>query len=714
MSHDHSPGSTLTAAVTTERVVGTAIRRDIQALRAVAVTIVVVYHFWPGALPGGFIGVDAFFVISGYLITSHLHRHPPTSVRGFLEFWSRRVVRLLPAAAAAILGALALVLLTLSSSEWLGAAKHAAASMLYVENWLLIRDATDYLQADAAPSPFQHFWSLSVEEQFYLTWPFLIGLAVLVTAGRPALRRRAMLVVVCTATVASFGYGLVLTGTNPPVAYFATPARMWELAIGGALALAHASGVRPGSDRVRVALGWAGLAGLVLGCVLITGATPFPGWAALVPTLSTLALLHAGDPEGRFSLRPAMHARPVQLVGDVSYAAYLWHWPLVLLVPPALASGAFAQDVVKVALLPVVVVVAWISTVHLENPLRRVPAGGSLRRRALVCLVVCTALVLGSALAVRTVVDRRLAAVQARVDQLTSDVGAKPCVGAAALDPGADCDPDAPMITTPEFTRTDIPTTIQVGGCLNWPPFGDLISCPFGDITEPTKKIALLGNSHAGHLLPPLEAIGAAEGWQIDTFVIGVCQPSVEATPHPEPVSGVSPEQLTADCERLNRESLERITSGDYAMAVMSTMDHDPAHEAWKDNIYRSTIRTIADADVPVLVVRDTPASMNQAEDTPTCLGINSSDPTKCDGTPEEWIRQDPLTSAAKRLASPLVHRVDLNRHICTETRCPAVVGGIIAYADFNHLSATFSRTLAPYLGAAMLRTMATAADSDG
>ncbi|MDZ5660154.1 acyltransferase family protein [Nocardioides sp. S-58] len=693
-------------ATSTERVIGTEIRRDIQALRAVAVTMVVVYHFWPSALPGGFVGVDVFFVISGYLITSHLWRHPPTDVRGFTEFWSRRVVRLIPAAAAAILGTLALVVVTQSSAEWSAAVRHAIASMLYVENWLLIHDATDYLRADAPPSPFQHFWSLSVEEQFYLVWPFVIGLAVLATRSRPERRHRAMVLVVGAAVLASFAHGLLLTGSNPPAAYFASPARMWELAVGGLLALLHVGGARRGSDRTRATLAWAGLGGLALSCVLITGTTPFPGWAALLPTVATLALLHAGDPAGRFTLRPAMHARGVQLVGDVSYAAYLWHWPLVLLVPPALADGEGAQQVVKVALLPVLVLMAWVSTVHLENPLRRVPTGGSLRRRAAVVLVLCTALVLGSALAVRAVVERRSEAVRERVEALTTGVEVTPCVGAAALDPGADCDPDATPITTPEFARGDIPTTITVGGCLNWPPFGELVSCSFGDTEAPTEKIALLGNSHAGHLLPPVEVLGKEEGWQVDSYVIGVCQPSVEPVPHPAPVSGVPPEQLRADCERLNRESLERITTQDYSLVVMSTLDHDPAHEVAEDNIYRSTLETITDAGVPVLVVRDTPASMDQAQDPPTCLGLNAADPSVCDGTPQEWIRQDPLTTAAEGSDSPLVHRVDLNDHICTDTRCPAILGGIITYADFNHLSATFSRTLAPYLGPAMLAAM--------
>ena len=695
-------------ATSTERIIGTEIRRDIQALRAVAVTMVIVYHFWPGALPGGFVGVDVFFVISGYLITSHLRRHPPSSVRGFTEFWSRRVLRLIPAAAAAILGTLGLVLVTLSSAEWLDGAKHATASMLYVENWLLIRDATDYLRADAAPSPFQHFWSLSVVEQFYLAWPFLIGLALLLTLSRPGRRHRVMLTIVAGSAIGSFTYGLLLTGSNPPAAYFASPARMWELAIGGVLALVHAGTAGRGSDRTRTVLAWAGLAGLALSCVLITGTTPFPGWAALLPTLATVALLHAGDPEGRLTLRRAMHARGVQLVGDISYAAYLWHWPLVLLVPPALAPEGTAQTLVKVALLPVLAVVAWVSTMHLENPLRRVPEGGSLRRRALLCLLVCTTLVLGSAYAMRTVVERRNEAMQARVAGLTTDVEATPCLGAAAMEPGADCDPDAPLITTPDFTRGDIPTTIQVGGCLNWPPFGEVVvSCSFGDITDPDKKVALLGNSHAGHWLPPLEAVGAEEGWQVDTFVIGACQPTVEPTPHPTPVSGVPPEQLSADCERLNRESLERITTQGYSLVVMSTMDHEVVPEGLEDNVYVSTLETITDADVPVLVVRDTPASMNQERDTPTCLGLNAANPSTCDGTPQEWIRQDPLTSAAAGSASPLVHTVDLNDYICTRTTCPAVIGGIITYADFNHLSATFARTLAPYLGSAMLAAMA-------
>ena len=524
-------GQVLGRATSTERVIGTDIRRDIQALRAVAVTMVIVYHFWPGALPGGFVGVDVFFVISGYLITSHLQRHPPASIRSFTEFWSRRVLRLIPAAAAAILGTLALVLVTLSSAEWLAGAKHAAASMLYVENWLLISEATDYLGAESAPSPFQHFWSLSVEEQFYLVWPFLIGFALLLTLGRPGRRRRAMLAIVCVATLGSFAYGLLLTGSNPPAAYFASPARMWELAIGGVLALVHAGSTSRGSDRTRAALAWGGVAALILSCIVITEATPFPGWAALLPTLGALALLHAGDPEGRFTLRRAMHARGVQLVGDVSYAAYLWHWPLVLLVPPALAPEGAAQTVVKIALLPFLVVIAWISTVHLENPLRRVPAGGSLRRRALVCLLTCTTLVLCTTAAVKVVVDRRSDAAQARVAELTTGLTATPCVGAAAMEDGADCDPDAPLITPPEFARGDIPTTIKVGECLNWPPFDQLISCSFGDTTEPDKKVALLGNSHAGHWMPPLEALGAEEGWQVDSFVIGACQPTVEETP---------------------------------------------------------------------------------------------------------------------------------------------------------------------------------------
>ncbi len=700
-------GQVLGRATSTERVVGTEIRRDIQALRAVAVTMVIVYHFWPRALPGGFVGVDVFFVISGYLITAHLQRHPPTSVRGFTEFWSRRVLRLIPAAAAAIVGTLALVLLTRSSAEWLHSAKHATASILYVENWLLVQDATDYLRADAAPSPFQHFWSLSVEEQFYLVWPFLIGLALLLTLRRPDRRHRAMLALVGAATLGSFAYGLLLTGSNPPAAYFASPARMWELAIGGVLALVHAGSAGRGSDRGRTALAWAGLAALALSCVVITGSTPFPGWAALLPTVATVALLHAGDPEGRFTLRRAMHARPVQLAGDVSYAAYLWHWPLVLLVPPALAADGVAHTLVKVALLPVLVVIAWLSTTHLENPLRRVPEGGSLRRRALLSLLVATGLVLGMTGSTAAVLERRNEAVQARIDEIAAGIAAQPCIGAAAMEDGAECPADAPLLTTPDFARTDIPASIIVGSCINWPPFGELISCPVGDLTAPERRIALFGNSHAGHWQPPLEAIATELGWQVDTFVIGACQPSVEPVPHPEAVNGASPDELTRGCDALVRETLRRVTEDGYDLVVMSTMDHDLAHAVWDDNIYRSTLDTITAADVPVLVLRDTPASMDAANDPPTCLGQNAGEPAACAGSPDQWIRQDPLTTAAERTDSELVHRLDLNDYLCTADTCPAIIGGVVTYADFNHMSATFSRTLAPYLAPAVLEAMA-------
>ena len=443
-------------------------------------------------------------------------------------------------------------------------------------------------------------------------------------------------------------------------------------------------------------------------CFAITERTPFPGWAALAPTLATVVLLFAGDPEGRFTLRKVMHARPVQFVGDVSYAAYLWHWPLVTLVPLAVAvrTDAVPDVVVKLLLLPVVALLAWLSTSFLENRLRRVPAGGSLRRRALISLLVSTGLVIGATVAITTLVERRNEAVQARIDELTSGITAQPCVGAAAMEPGADCPADAPLLTTPDFARGDIPSSIIVGNCINWPPFGELVSCPLGDPASPDRKIALFGNSHAGHWQPPLEAIATELGWEVDTFVIGVCQPSLEDVPHPAPVSGVSPEDLTRTCDETVGESLRRITEDGYDLVVMSTMDHDVAHADWDHNIYRSTLETITDADVPVLVLRDTPASMDQANDTPTCLGLNPDNPAACAGSPDEWIRQDPLTTAAERSDSDLVHHLDLNDYLCSPDSCPPIIGGVVTYADFNHMSATFSRTLAPYLAPAVLEAM--------
>ncbi|MFL6060894.1 MAG: acyltransferase family protein, partial [Marmoricola sp.] len=310
-----------------------AVRTDIQGLRAIAVSLVLVYHLSPKSLTGGFAGVDVFFVISGFLITLHLLENIPRRPRDLATFWSRRVRRLLPASLLVLASTLIASRLLSPETQWENTARQVRASALYFVNWLLSNDAVDYLAADNAPSPVQHFWSLSVEEQFYFVWPVLI---LLLAAIARLLRRKPLpfvlggLVVV---VAASLIYSVHITGTNPQAAYFVTPARVWELGVGALLATVKL--LRPGRMRHEFAtpLALLGLAAIGYTAATYTGSTPFPGWQAAVPVLGTAAVIAAQPEHGPGSPGPILALRPIQFLGDISYSVYLWHWPLVVFVP---------------------------------------------------------------------------------------------------------------------------------------------------------------------------------------------------------------------------------------------------------------------------------------------------------------------------------------------------------------------------------------------
>ena len=397
------------------------------------------YHLWPARLKGGFVGVDIFFVISGYLITSHLIRAAPRRPRDFAAFWGRRIRRLLPAAVCAILTILVATALFVSRSQWQSYAGEAVASTFYVENWHLISTATTYLGATAAPSPFQHFWSLSVEEQYYIAWPFVV--AALALAGRrfwPRQISRVYAVGFLAVVVVSLGISIALTASNPAVAYFSTYTRMWELALGGLLAALYGGLSSRLRQRIgmRVLLFWTGIAGILAALFVITASTPFPGSAALLPTCAALFFIAADNPKHRLIPHVLIASRPVQYLGDTSYALYLWHWPLIVLGPYALHHALTRND--KFAILLIVVVIAGLSARLVENPVRRSVTLRKHTRYTFALGAVASLLVLGSAgIMHRTVVQSEHRTQAALRGRLSADQ----CLGVGATDPAHHCPP---------------------------------------------------------------------------------------------------------------------------------------------------------------------------------------------------------------------------------------------------------------------------------
>ncbi|WP_306894487.1 acyltransferase family protein [Agromyces albus] len=356
------------------------VRPEIQALRAVAVCAVVLHHGWPAVAPAGYMGVDVFFVVSGFLITGLLLRDAGSARRISLKrFYERRARRILPAAVATLLAVSVLTLLFVPQREWSGFFREIVTSTLYVENWQLAADSQNPARDDLRSTPVQHFWSLSVEEQFYLVWPFLVVGSLWFARVRGASVRTVAAVALVVVTIASFAYGVALTAADHNLAYFSTIARGWEFGIGGLLALAAAP---VGRERLRTVISWLGIALIVVPIVTFTGVTVFPGWVAVIPVAGTLAVIWAGMPLTSWSTARLTGLAPVQWVGDVSYSLYLWHWPVFMFVP--YVTGVPSPPWLMVLLVGLSLAIAGLSKRWIEDPFRIGTTDAPLRRPAVI------------------------------------------------------------------------------------------------------------------------------------------------------------------------------------------------------------------------------------------------------------------------------------------------------------------------------------------
>ncbi|MGX5680721.1 acyltransferase family protein [Schumannella luteola] len=369
----------------TDAIVGTRRRLDLQALRALAIVAVVLNHSWPGLAPGGYLGVDIFFVVSGFLITQQLVREHDREGRiGLKRFYLRRARRLLPAATIVLVAVSVMTLAVVPERRWEAFFQQIAGSALYVQNWVLLLPA----HGPDVDTPVRHFWSLSVEEQFYLVWPLLI-IAGIALASRRALRPRAVLLAGGGLLVAaSLAYWIVASTADYQLAYFSSLSRAWEFAAGGIIALMPGLRVR---GRWADALFWAGFVAVLASIALFVDN---PGAWSTVPVAATIAMIVAANERVPASIEWLVAWRPVQFTGDISYALYLWHWPVLLFAP--YVTGVPSETWFMVILLAAAVVLSWVTTRFVENPVRRVPLEGERfhPRRRLVTLAVGSGLLL--------------------------------------------------------------------------------------------------------------------------------------------------------------------------------------------------------------------------------------------------------------------------------------------------------------------------------
>lgn len=427
--------------------------KEIQGLRALAVLLVLAYHIRPEWVPGGYVGVDVFFVISGYLITGLLLRElRDKGSISLTNFYARRIKRLLPAATFVLICTAAASIFFLPQTRWVETSNEIIASALYFENWWLYFKEVDYLAAGYS-SPVRHYWSLSVEEQFYIFWPIALLLV-------SRIHKAAVAVFIAFSIAASLSWSVIASLLDAGTSYFSSLTRIWELALGGMIALIP----RP---KIKGFL-TAGLIAIFIAAFLYGDGTLFPGFAALLPTLGAVAVIMG-------SSSVLLSSRPMQYLGDSSYSLYLWHWPVIVFYSPRSLLDCLVVILISILL-------AGLSKRFIEDPFRYSKTLFSRRRYSFGAAIVCVCVSALSAGVVNTYAN----------SPINKEI--KPA---------------------PTEAKNDIPSLYK-DGCHADEKTSEAKRCIYGE----GETVVLVGDSHAAQWLPALQEIGE---WKIITFTKSSC-----------------------------------------------------------------------------------------------------------------------------------------------------------------------------------------------
>ncbi|MDT7723773.1 MAG: hypothetical protein QOI21_349 [Actinomycetota bacterium] len=663
---------------------------------------VVLNHLWPTRVTGGYVGVDVFFVISGFLISSHIGREITRTGRVRLgRFYARRIRRLLPAAFVVLLSSLAAAYFLLPFPRWTANAQEAFASALYGQNWLLAIKSVDYSALTASASLSQHYWSLSVEEQFYLFWPILLLLLFKIR------RTRAQLVGIAIIGVASLAFSVYFTAVSKSQAYFVTPVRVWEFAIGALIGLAGAKIALP-----RIASGLASLAGLamILGSVvLFDQTTEFPGYLALVPTVGTGLVILAGVRQDRQWHAMLSASPPVQFLGNISYSLYLWHWPLIVLAPFFLSSTFGTNGVLtfgqRAGVLVLALALSYLSKVLVEN---RGMSPGPFANSTKLTFAGMVAGMVAVSLAAGGLVwtyDRHV--VQAELDVRNEAI--KPCYAAAAMVPGSGC---ADQFGPAKVTEMG-PANEYYAAAPECPPDGDLLKAAGTKRTTnvcdlsggaPSPQVAwLVGDSHAQQWQGPLLDLAREHKWVLKRSYLGGC-----------PVAKI---QYSGYDGRDNKAEAQACMNWGEALTDAIVEDR-PAYVftsfyARKEHTVEVPGKTEAEqyreglapywsawtgAGAKVVVLGDPP--LNGEVRHADCVALSPMNPATCAVDRAKAQPLDPMLEAAKQSTDPGVKYLDVTDYFCDQAKCYGVIGNVVVYFDANHLNLVFSRSLRPMIAA--------------
>ena len=708
------------ASVATER------RRDLQGVRALAVLLVAFNHANVPFLPGGYVGVDVFFVLSGYFITGLLLREGLGGEHGragdratgrisIPKFYGRRARRILPAATLTL--AVTAVVVYLVYDVWRAdvlatrpVLLDELAAALFYANIHFAATATNYFAGAAAglPSPVLHFWSLSVEEQFYLVWPSLLAVVLLLSRRHGAFdRRRAVrlvgivLVLVCAGSLA---YSIHDSYTSPQSAYFSPFARAWELGLGGLMALLApaAARLRP---ALRVVLGWTGLAMVLAAALLFTSATIFPGYAALLPVLGAALLIVAGLHATRRGVDRVLGIRPLAYVGDRSYTFYLWHYPTLVIAWQAAGHVLPVGD--NLALLAGAFALSAVTFHFYENPLRFARWLRGWRTVALVPISIgtsVTAIMVPAVVVEGTLVAEAQAAQKVIVPPLRPAAGepdpisllaAKPIPALVQAAAAVRRNAPLPKVLVPDgatLARENVLISYDIPhGCQ--PSFGAGITskiCKLGDPTS-DKVVAIVGDSHGGMWVPGLLRVARAQ----HLAVVVLDKPGCFVNRVHTNLPGFP----CADWYRWAIQQDRKLNPVATLVAFKLSGGYLEDHPVTTTAELGSVMRTVRHG----VWLEDPPG---QTQKTAACITAPGATQRTC-SSPETASYKNLVHHIQSMLVARHLQWIPTVQWFCADNICPSVVDHMLTTHDGDHLTMPFSAALGPLEAPELRRVIA-------